>query len=149
MARAARPGPAGGPGADPGRPRDAEPVRQHRDGGTSAPVPARRRERGHPGHDWYEQSCAAVAKVRRLLDPSELIDFRYESFLEQPTVSLAELCRFVGVEPGDAYLEACSGLVWPSAKKTRDSVEWTEAEREEVERLIERYDLLDSYSFDE
>jgi hypothetical protein len=98
---------------------------------------------------WYEQSCEAVAKVRGLLDPSELIDFRYESFLEQPASSLAELCRFVGVEPGDAYLEACSGLVWPSAKKTRDSVEWTEAEREEVERLIERYDLLDSYSFDE
>ena len=98
---------------------------------------------------WYEQSCESVEKVRRLLDPSELIDLRYESFLEEPKASLAELCRFVGVEPAEDYLDACAGLIWPSAKKTRDSVEWTEEERREVERVIGRFDLLRSYSFDQ
>ncbi len=101
------------------------------------------------GIAWYEQSCEAVAKVRPMLDPSELVDVRYESFVEEPAASLAELCRFVGVEPGDAYLEACAGLVWPSTKRTRDAAEWTEEERRRVERLIERYEFLRSYSYDD
>jgi Sulfotransferase family len=98
---------------------------------------------------WYEKSCEAVAKVRRMLDPGELIDIRYETFIEEPADSLAELCRFVGVEPSAAYLEACAGVVWPNASRTRDSVEWTDEERHGVEHLIERYELLGSYSFDD
>jgi Sulfotransferase family len=98
---------------------------------------------------WYEQSCESVDKIRRLLDDSELLDVRYESFVEDPRGSLTELCRFVDIQPGDAYLEACAGLVWPSTKKTRDAVEWTEEERQGVERIIERYELLCSYSFEE
>jgi Sulfotransferase family len=99
--------------------------------------------------EWYERSCEAVAQVRRMLDPDELIDIRYETFIEQPAASLAELCRFVGIEPGAAYLEACAGVVWPNASRTRDSVEWTHEERQGVERLIGRYDLLGSYSYDD
>lgn len=98
---------------------------------------------------WYERSCEAVAQVRRLLDPSELLDVRYESFVGEPTTSLAELCEFVGVRPDATYLQACAGLVWPSANRSRDTVEWTAEERRGVERLIGRYELLGSYSFDD
>jgi hypothetical protein len=97
---------------------------------------------------WYEQSCEAVSKARALLDPSELVDIRYEAFIEEPAASLTELCRFVGIEPDAAYLEACAGMVWPSANRTRDGVEWTEEDLRGVERVIDRFDLLGSYSFD-
>lgn len=98
---------------------------------------------------WYEQSFAGVVRIRQLLDPSELVDVRYESFVEEPAASLAELCRFVGLEPGDDYLKACAGLVWTNVNRSRDRVEWTDEERQGVERLIERYELLGSYSFDD
>jgi hypothetical protein len=98
---------------------------------------------------WYEQSCEAVYKARGLLEPSELVDIRYESFIAEPAAALAELCAFVGVEPRADYLEACAGMVWPSAKRTRDSVEWTEEDRRGVERVIDRFGLLGSYSFDD
>jgi hypothetical protein len=98
---------------------------------------------------WYEESCEAVEKVRGMLDPSELFDIRYESFVVEPADSLAELCRFVGLEPDAAYLEACAGLVWPSVNRTRDGVEWTDEERRGVEQVIERFELLHSYSFDD
>ncbi len=98
---------------------------------------------------WYEQSVEAVATVRRLLDPSELLDLRYESFVEDVASSLTELCRFVGVEPDATYLEACAGLVWSDVKKTRDGSEWTDDARRQVEDLIARHEpLLGSYSFD-
>jgi hypothetical protein len=98
---------------------------------------------------WYEESCEAVTKVRQMLDPSELFDIRYESFVEEASASLVELCRFVGMEPGAEYLEACAGLVWPSVNRTRDGVEWSEEERRDVDRVIERFELLHSYTFDD
>ncbi len=98
---------------------------------------------------WYEQCCEAVAVVRTMLDPSELIDVRYESFVTEPAASLAELCRFVNIEPDAAYLEACAGLVWPSTNRTRDNFEWTDDERSGVERLIDRFEPIGSYTFDE
>jgi len=101
------------------------------------------------GTAWYEQSCEAVVKVRSLLDPSELVDIRYENFAATPADSLADLCRFLGVEPDTAYLEACAGLVWPSTNRTRDTIDWTASERAGVEGLIERFEFLGSYRFDD
>lgn len=100
------------------------------------------------GTAWYEQICEAVSVVRPLLDPSELIDVRYEEFASDPGPSLAALCGFLGVEPGSSYLDACSSIVWPSTNRTRDALEWSEEERRGVERLIERYEVLGSYTFD-
>ncbi len=98
---------------------------------------------------WYDESCEAVARIRPLLGPSELVDLRYETFVDEPSASLAELCRFIGVEPEATYLKACAGQVWPSPSRTRDRVEWTEQERTGVERLIGRYEFLTCYSFDD
>ncbi len=97
---------------------------------------------------WYEQICRAVSVVRPLLDPSELVDLRYEDFVGDTARSLESLAGFVGVRPEQAYLEACAGIVWPSTNRSRDSVDWSEAERRGVERLIETYDVLGSYTFD-
>jgi hypothetical protein len=97
---------------------------------------------------WYDESCEAVARIRPMLDPSELVDLRYETFVDEPPDSLTELCRFIGVEPDAAYLKACSAQVWPSLSRTRDQVEWSEQERTGVEQLIRRYEFLASYSFD-
>jgi hypothetical protein len=98
---------------------------------------------------WYEQICRAVAKVRPLLDPAELVDLRHEDFTGDTGPSLAALCRFVGVEPEPSYLEACAGIVWPSTNRTRDAVPWSAEERQGVERLIATYDVLGSYTFEE
>ncbi len=98
---------------------------------------------------WYEQICKAVATVRPLLDPAELVDLRHEDFATDTAPSLAELCRFLGVGADPSYLEACAGIVWASTNRTRDAVEWSAEERQGVERLIATYDALSSYTFDD
>jgi hypothetical protein len=98
---------------------------------------------------WYEQICRAVRTVRSLLDPSELVDLRYEDFVSDTPPALADLCRFMDVEGGTAYLEACATIVWPSTNRSRDSVEWSATDRRGVERLIETYEVLQSYTFDD
>jgi hypothetical protein len=97
---------------------------------------------------WYEQICRAVSVVRPLLDSSELIDVPYETFATYPRHTLAGLCESIGVDPKPSYLEACAGIVWPNTNRSRDAVEWTVDERRAVERLIEKYEVLQSYSFD-
>jgi hypothetical protein len=98
---------------------------------------------------WYEQICVAVARVRPLLDSSELLDVEYEAFAADPRRTLADICRFVGVEADSSYLDACAGIVWPSPNRTRDAVEWTAEERRAVERLIQEYPVLDAYTFEQ
>jgi Sulfotransferase family len=98
---------------------------------------------------WYRQICEAVRVVRPLLDPSELLDLPYENFVGDAAASLANLCRFIDVEAPPSYLEACAGIVWPSANRTRDAVDWTPEERAGVERLIEQYEVLAAYTFDD
>ena len=97
---------------------------------------------------WYEEICRAVAAVRPLLGSDELLDVRYETFAADPRNTLAEICRFLGVEPDAGYLDACAGIVWPSTNRTRDAVEWSSAERGGVDRLIDTYGVLGTYSFD-
>jgi hypothetical protein len=99
--------------------------------------------------EWYQQICRAVEVVRPLLAPEELVDIRYEDFVGQTIPELAGLCQFLDSEAESSYLEACAGIVWASTKRTRDSVAWSAEERTGVERLIERYDVLSTYCFDE
>ena len=96
----------------------------------------------------YEQSCRAVAEVRPLLAPDELFELSHESFTEDPKTWLANLCVFLGVEPDESYLSGCAAVVWPSAKRRRDTIEWTPEDRRGVEELIDRYSFLKPYSFD-
>jgi hypothetical protein len=98
--------------------------------------------------EWYEQICRAVSLVRPLLDAAELIDVEYETFANYPRHTLAGLCESIGVDAAPSYLEACAGIVWPGTNRSRDAIEWTVDERRAVERLIEKYEVLQSYSFD-
>ncbi len=98
---------------------------------------------------WYAQICDAVHVVRPLLEPAELLDVHYETFAASPGPALADICRFLEVEPSATYLESCAGLVWPSTNRSRDAVEWTADERHGVERLIEKHPTLQTYTFEQ
>jgi hypothetical protein len=97
---------------------------------------------------WYDESCRAVARVRAQLTPAELIDLPHEGFTEDPRGFLTELCGFLGVEPGQSYLDDCAAIVWPSTKRRRDGVKWSPEQRRAVEEIIGRNDFLARYSFE-
>jgi hypothetical protein len=96
----------------------------------------------------YAELCEAVADVRSRLAPGELADVRSEDFTADPEKQLAELCRFLHVEPTERYLRDCAGVVRRSVSRTRDGFSWTDADRRRVDGLIERYPVLTGYSFD-
>ena len=87
-------------------------------------------------------------KLRRRLG-DRVMDVRHEDFVAHPRERLAELCRFVGLEPTPDYLEACAQIVFASPHQSRHEVEWPPKLRTKVDSRIARYDFLAGYSFDE
>ena len=96
----------------------------------------------------YLQLSATVDEVRARLGPDELLDVRYESFVQRPAESIAGLCRFLGVVAPASYIQACIPLVRPSGSRSRDQISWSAAQRHEIDRLIERRSFLAGYAFD-
>jgi sulfotransferase family protein len=89
----------------------------------------------------------ANAKLRRRLG-DRVMDVRHEEFLAHPRQRLAELCRFVGLDPSPEYLDACARIVFSSPRHSRHEVDWPPKLRAKVDQRIARYDFLAGYSFD-
>jgi hypothetical protein len=96
--------------------------------------------------DRYDQLCRWVSAVRPHLGTDELYELEYETFVSDPRGSLEALCRFLDVEAGESYLTDCAGIVWPSTRRTRDKVNWSDEERTRVESLMATYPALAGYA---
>jgi hypothetical protein len=94
----------------------------------------------------YDELCRWVDAIRPHLGPDELYELEYERFVTDPGGSLKALCQFLGVGADESYVADCAGIVWPSTKKTRDKVTWTDEERQRVEALIASYRFLAGYA---
>ncbi|MGO9344234.1 MAG: sulfotransferase [Acidimicrobiales bacterium] len=97
--------------------------------------------------DRYERLCESVSLLRDRLAPDELFEIRYEDVISSPSAALTDLCGFLGVEPDDDYLTDCASIVHPPARRARDLIKWTSDDCRRVSQIIERYHLLDAYSF--
>ena len=100
-----------------------------------------------PVIEGYRLLSTAVDDIRTRLRPDELIDIRYESFVDAPRSQLVELCAFLGVDAPPDYLDACASLVRRSSR-TREQVPWSDAGRHEVEAIIAAHPVLAGYDFD-
>jgi hypothetical protein len=96
----------------------------------------------------YRQQGKAVDEVRSRLAGDELLDIRYETMAAQPDASVKDLCRFIGVEAPDEYVQACSALVDPGGRRSRDRIDWSTSQRSEIEDLIAGRNQLAGYTFD-
>ncbi len=97
------------------------------------------------GH--YFDACEALTGIRRQAGPS-LHAVRYEEFVNRPAESLSRLCRFLGLEPHDDYLQACTGILHDRPDRRRQMAPWTAEWIETVQNKIADYDFLQGYRFD-
>ena len=99
--------------------------------------------------DHYFDYCATLQELRERLNDEQLHSVRYESFVAEPRPALARICRFLGLEPGEDYLDACAAVIWPEPERSRDKVEWPAEWVEKVEEQIEKVEFLRGYRFDD
>ena len=72
---------------------------------------------------------------------------RHEDMVAAPTRQLAKLCRFLGVEATEDYLNDCAAVIHEKPRKSRYELDWTEEQKEKVAEMIEQYDFLSHYSW--
>lgn len=101
------------------------------------------------GVQHYFKLAQGAHRVRSQLKTNELILVRHEQLVADTHNVLGSICGRLGVQPTMDYLDACSSIVFPSAKKTRNSVRWPAKLIREVEEQIASDQLLAGYAFEE
>ena len=89
-----------------------------------------------------------VDKLKKELDPKDIIDIRHESFIKNPKVELRKLCTFLGVEASNDYLNDCASIVYKTPHKSRYDVRWSPELISLVKKNINKFDFLKGYSYD-
>ncbi len=95
----------------------------------------------------YFERCETVDSIRHRFPPADIVHVRYESFMADPTGSLAQLCSFLGVDAGDDYLSHCAQIVFTTPHRSRSEAPWTDELIKDVGRQIERFEFLAGYTF--
>jgi Sulfotransferase family len=97
----------------------------------------------------YRGLADAVDDVRRRLESEELLTLSYESVSADPARRMSEICRFIGVDATESFLETCARAIRPGASRSRDRITWPSEERRAVDELIAAHPTLHRYTFDD
>jgi Sulfotransferase family len=77
-----------------------------------------------------------------------VLTVRHESLVADPRAELIRLAEFLELEPDQSWLSACASVVFPTPKRARDAVEWTDEERAAVEEVIARRPFFSGYGWE-
>lgn len=97
----------------------------------------------------YFSHCETLARLRKILNESQLYTVHYEEFVRNGQEKLAELCQFLGLEADLDYLKACTSILHPEPQTSRQWVQWDARHIAQVAREMERFDFLQGYRFEE
>jgi len=81
--------------------------------------------------------------------PGEVYEIHSAELVRQPRKTLLGICRFLHVTCEQRYIEDCSKIIFPEAKKTRNNVVWTAKQKELVGEKLKRVAFLQNYSFED
>ncbi len=95
--------------------------------------------------DYYFRLAAMVAAARRDVPGDHWLDVRHEHLIADPTTVLAQLCRFLGVEPTPDYLADCAAVVFPTARHTSRETGWEAAFITQVTNRFDQFPWLPGY----
>ena len=98
-------------------------------------------------YEHYFRGCERLLDLRNRLEASSVLAVRYEDFVHQPEKNLASICEFLGLEPTDDYLTACTGIVHESPEQARRLVKWEPRWIELVKERLAEFNFLAGYSF--
>lgn len=96
----------------------------------------------------YFKFSKTIQAVKQEIPSQDMYDLRHEDLIANPKQTVADLCRFLGVEPTDDYLTDCASIVYASPNKSRNSFNWTPEQIQIVADEIAKYPFLKGYTFD-
>ena len=95
----------------------------------------------------YFKMAASNQLVRERYGAAVLDIPGHETVL-RPKETLQRLCDHLGVTCTEDYFEKCSNILYGTPSFTRDTVVWTEEQKERVTEMMKKYPFMKEYSFD-
>ncbi len=95
----------------------------------------------------YFTDCETLEVLRKSLIPNNIYSIRYEEFIQSPGFELSNLCKFLGVEIPDGYIESCTRILSKSPERSRELIDWDQSWIDKVHAKIVQYDFLDGYTY--
>ncbi len=96
----------------------------------------------------YFKRAGINARAREEIDDDVWFETSHEALIDDPPEVLGDLCRFLGLEPFDYYLERCDDFIFDSPSLSRHEITWPEGLVDEIETRLARHDFLSGYTFD-
>ena len=96
----------------------------------------------------YFRQCEGVEQTRRETADGEMLELRHEDLLVDTPAFLRTVCSFVGLEATDDYIASCASILFESPNRSREKGAWTPELIAEVERRMQAFSFLSSYSFE-
>lgn len=97
----------------------------------------------------YFSLCQTNARLKESIDKGNVIDIRYETFLDGPETGLRHLCHFLDLKIADDYLSDCAGIVYKSPHQSRRDAPWTSELIDAVKHQMDTFDFLEGYAYHE
>ena len=97
--------------------------------------------------DFYSVLAAINQRIRERYGDAVLDIPGHETVL-RPRETLQKLCDHLGVTCLEDYLQRCSDILYGAPSVTRNTVVWTEGQKQRVTKMIEKHPFLKEYSFD-
>jgi hypothetical protein len=95
----------------------------------------------------YFSLCRIIAQLKDNVDENDVIDVRYETFLDSPETGLSQLCHVLGLKPTCDYLSDCAGIVYQSPRQTRRDAPWTPELIDTVKHRMAAFHFLEGYTY--
>ena len=95
----------------------------------------------------YFKMAASSQRVRERYGTAVLDIPGHETMLRTKE-TLQRLCDHLGVTCSEDYFEKCSKILYGTPSVTRNTVVWTEEQKERVTEMMKKYPFMKEYSFE-
>lgn len=93
----------------------------------------------------YLELASTVQWLENQVSEERVTTVFLEELIDQPGLVLGNLCRALGLEPIDGYLEACNGIVRAKPHRSASEVEWTPSLLADLRARIQEIPTLARY----
>ncbi len=97
----------------------------------------------------YRKLGLAVDEVRGRLNRDEVLEVKYESIASEPDTWLPAICRFLGVDVPNNFVQSCFSILEPGGRRGRVQFDWSRADHDAIDEIIALRPALSGYSFNQ
>ena len=103
----------------------------------------------------FPEMCEAGMRLFKLMQPTDISNpatdiliNKHEELVASPSEQLTKLCKFLKASCPLDYLKDCASVVRSKINKSRYELNWSDEQKEEVKKIIDKYDFFSGYDWD-